>query len=157
MFASYYYVALRSDGTANSIWRYDHEPDDPPAGAVQLPSLSDQQWAAWFTNKDGWRWNAVTHLLEELPPPIIVPNMVTMLQGCLAMQRTPDPSDPTKTLYDRVKQYVSTSTNVELQIAWERASQLDRRGNLVNMVAQQLHVSDAQLDHLFTFAATIIV
>lgn len=153
----YHYVALRPDGTANAIWQYDHPPTEPPAGAVPLDSLTDQQWAAWIRNTAGWRWNAEAHALEEVPPRVVVPGSVSIVQACLVMHRTPSPSHQGKTLYDDVDGFITASNDLELKIAWTRATSLDRHGNFVNRVGQQLGLSDDQLDQLFIAASNIAV
>lgn len=152
----YHFALLRPNGTASNIWQYDHQPDEIPEGAETLP-LSDEQWNDWLRDTSGWRWNDGKGVLEkfELPPP--VPQSVSIVQACITLHRTPSPLHPDTTLYDEVTEFVNGSNNPELKIAWERATSLDRQGSFVTAVAQQMGLSDEQVDNLFIAATQVTV
>lgn len=82
------------------------------------------------------------------PPP--VPQMVTMAQARLALQQAGLFATIDAGLYALPEPQRTTALT-----AWEYAPNVSRNGTLVNTLAGQFGLTEAQLDGLFTAAAAI--
>ena len=85
---------------------------------------------------------------EYVPPVVVpvVPSVVTMRQARIALNRAG--------LLDTVNAAVAAADE-ETKIAWEFSTEVQRDFPLVQTLATALNLSDAQLDELFTTAATL--
>ena len=86
---------------------------------------------------------------EPLPPdvqPVLIPDSISMRQARLALLGAG--------LLDDVNASISSMTQ-SVQIEWEYATSVGRQSNLVVGLASQLGLTEAQIDDLFTQAATL--
>ncbi|MEL6746517.1 MAG: hypothetical protein AAFO79_01690 [Pseudomonadota bacterium] len=88
-----------------------------------------------------------------------VPQTVTMFQARAALMGLPsrNPDAPAgRTMFDDANDLIAAlgPSSLEFQ-AWEYGQEVTRGGNLVNSMAAQLSLSEADLDALFSAAAQI--
>lgn len=100
---------------------------------------------------DYLNWLSSGNTPEPIDPPIIViPQLVTMKQArmCFII----------RDLFDQVDSAISALTGKDGKLArvqWEYSTTVDRDSLLVIQITTQLGFTSAQLDELFTFAATL--
>ncbi len=78
--------------------------------------------------------------------PVAVPQIVTMRQARLALLQTG--------LLASVNSAVAAADDAT-KITWEFSGEVQRNNSLVSTLATALNLTDAQLDDLFTLAATL--
>jgi len=92
-------------------------------------------------------WEAQGNVIEPyVPPPEPVPSAVSMFQARAALLAAG--------LYEAVDAAIQQAGGVNL-VAWEYATEVRRDSPLVAAMAQQLGLTDEQVDQLFRQAAAI--
>jgi hypothetical protein len=89
-------------------------------------------------------------IIPYTPPPIPIPNIVTMRQARLALLSAG--------VLSLANAAIAAMTGVEgeaARIEWEYAQEVKRDAPLVLGMATALGLSEAQLDNLFTLAGTL--
>jgi hypothetical protein len=96
-------------------------------------------------------WLAQNNVPEPyVPPSPVVPVSVTMRQARLVLLQAG--------LLAAINTAITDMTGPEgdaARITWEFSSEVHRNNPLVTMLAAKLNLTDAQLDDLFTLAATL--
>lgn len=94
------------------------------------------------------------------PPalPVSVPQSVSIVQAELALQATPSPTNPGKTLLDDVNAAVDATSDLRVKIAWTKATVVERDGLFVTQIASMIPglSNPAARDALFIAAAKIV-
>lgn len=108
-------------------------------GAVELSEYADIGWTY-----DGTTWTAPT------PPAPPVPQMVSMRQARLALLSAGKLSD-----VDAAIAALPSPDKEAAQIEWEYATEVTRDSALMRQLAAAIGLTEADLDNLFTQAATL--
>lgn len=101
----------------------------------------------------GWRYDGQIFLPpDQTPRP---PDVVSMFQAREALRRSPSPGGGD--LLDAVDAYIETRRLEQptLALAWEYATEVERRGAFVSALAKAFGLDDPALDALFRLAATV--
>jgi hypothetical protein len=123
--------------SANSGWRWiaaDEEYDMQPGDM-----LSDVEPTVRPTPQHQW----IDGAWVQGPPP--VPQAVTPFQASLALLQFG--------MLDAVESAVASASR-ETQLAWNKATTIERNSPFVASMSATLGLNNAQLDNLFTLAAT---
>lgn len=99
-----------------------------------------------------------TSFTKPPPPPVMVPQSVSIVQAELALQAMPSPINPGRTLLDDVNAAVMQSNDPRVKIAWDKASVVERNGLFVAQIASTIPGlnTTAARDALFIAAAKIV-
>lgn len=144
---------LNADGYFIGTTIADESPLEPdvfllPGGAVDAPAPAVPEGKMA-------KWNGAGFDLEDIPEPpqpqpptpaVSIPSIVTMRQARLALLQSG--------LLSQVNAAVAAADEAT-QITWDYSSEVHRNHPFVATLAAALNLSDAQLDGLFTLAATL--
>jgi hypothetical protein len=87
------------------------------------------------------------NIIEEYDVPDIVPEKISMRQCRLVLLQ--------QNLLNDVQALIDTAGNEAYKIEWEYASEVYRNAALVQIIAQELPLTEEQVDELFVLAATL--
>ena len=144
---------LNADGYFIGTTIADESPLEPgvfllPGGAVDAPAPAVPEGKMA-------KWNGAGFDLEDIPEPpqpqpptpaVSIPSIVTMRQARLALLQSG--------LLSQVNAAVAAADEAT-QITWDYSSEVHRNHPFVATLAAALNLSDAQLDGLFTLAASL--
>jgi hypothetical protein len=126
------------------------------SGVVTNVVLADEQFAAeqgWTAAPDdvgpGWLYADGVFSAPPAPPPV-VPSIVSMRQGRLALLQAGKLAD-----VDAAIAALPSPAKEAAQIEWEYATEVKRDSQLVTQLAPSLGLDDAALDALFIAAAAL--
>ena len=80
------------------------------------------------------------------PAPVVIPTIVTRYQGMCALYQM--------SLLTDIETYMATAEPLE-QLAWKEFSEFNRNSVLLEKLAVLFELTEAQIDDIFLFAATI--
>lgn len=95
----------------------------------------------------GWVKNAQGGFEAPLVQPAPIPAEVTVFQGCAALQQAG--------ILDEVEAYFAATTDPFEKLVWQKMTAFRRDSPLMANVGAMFGLTDAQIDDLFRFAATI--
>lgn len=108
--------------------------------AAKFIEVPDVVFQGWRLVDGDW--------LEPLPPPVYVPQSVSIYQGKAAMLQL--------NLLDDVDAYmIRPSTPALTKLAWREATRFERSSAMIAQAKADLGWSDEQVDQLFILADTI--
>lgn len=138
------YATFDANGILNA--RYDSSIHaNIPQGAVEL---SDELFSRTINESDGvWKLVDGEVVKTALPEPEpYVPNKITMRQARLALHQSG--------LLSQVETLIASGSDAH-KIEWEFAQTVERDHPLVAAIADELSLTEQQLDDLFTLGATL--
>lgn len=135
----------------NRGWIEFKDPDGEEGPAARPPNEP-------FTDIDRFRpvidaWSAWTPSTPPQDPASPVPIEITNFQARAVLHGVPGSAEG-RSLFDDVDDALRAQGGMAWQ-AWEYANTITRNGSLVNAMATQFGISDAQMDAMFTLGATI--
>lgn len=133
------YAYLGANKRAVNFVSGDTFPEIVPEGCTAV-ELNQQNYGY------GWLWNGTTLVDDSISPPPAVPESVTPRQVRLLLLG--------QGLLDQVEQIIAASDRAT-QITWEFASEFQRDNPLLLALAQNLNLTEAQVDEFFIAAAAI--
>lgn len=136
------FAVISGDQVANVIIIND-------ADQATIDALNAKLVPAGLPVAIGWGWVAGAFVAPPSPP-VVIPTVVTMRQARLALLQ----SD----MLDQVNAAVVSmpgTAGEAARIEWEFSSTVERNRPLVQSLTTALGLTDAQLDDLFTLAATL--
>jgi hypothetical protein len=136
--------ALLIDGNFKEIRQYIEKPVNIPHKKVTWHDVVREYGTTEFTGLENNQWVIRTIDPSTLPPP--VPSSVTPRQVRLLLLQ--------QDLLDDVEAMILTQPK-EIQIAWEYALEFQRNDPLLNTLAQNLNLTEQQLDEFFIAAAQL--
>ena len=117
---------------------------------TDFPVAPPLEWVACPDNcTTEWTYNGTT-FEPPLPPPVVIPTAVSMRQARLALYQE-GKLDQVQPLIDAMAEPAKTTT----QISWDYATTVQRDDDLVIQLSAALGLTSADLDALFTLAATL--
>jgi len=112
----------------------------PESYAAQFVEVPDKVFQGWRLVDGKWQ--------PPLPPPVYVPQKVTIFQGTAAMLQAG--------ILAEVEAYMALeSTPALTKLAWNRAQAFERQSDLIQQAAAALGLSDSDIDALFIAAEKI--
>lgn len=114
-------------------------------GACIPPDPENADYAAYLT------WISAGNTPDPAdPPPVVVPQSVTMAQGQAALYR--------QGKLDQVQAAIDAAVaagNVEVGIFWRKANTIDRNSPFTDLIGNVLALSDGDKDQLFILADSL--
>ena len=116
----------------------------------EFPVAPPLEWVACPDNcTTEWTYNGTT-FEPPAPPPVVIPDTVSMRQARLALFQENKLSQ-VQPLIDAMSEPAKTTT----QISWDYATTVQRDDDLVVQLSAAMGLTSADLDALFTLAATL--
>ncbi len=136
--------ALLIDGIFKEIRNYETKPENIPHKNVTWHEVLYEYGTEAFTGIENDKWVLRSIDPATIPPP--VPYSITPRQVRLLLLQ--------QNLLDTVETMIQSQPR-EIQIAWEYALEFLRDDPLLNTLAQNLNLTEQQIDEFFTQAANL--
>lgn len=136
--------ALLINNQFKEIRQYAEKPDDIQHKNITWHNVVREYGLEEFTGIENDVWIIRTIDPATLPP--VVPTMVTPRQVRLLLLQ--------QDLLDEVETLIASQPR-EIQIAWEYALEFQRNDPLLNTLAQNLNLTEQELDNFFIAAANL--
>jgi hypothetical protein len=136
--------ALLINDVFKEIRNYESKPENIPHKGVTWHNVVREYGNIEFTGIENDDWIVRTIDPSTLPPP--VPLSVSPRQVRLLLLQ--------QDLLDEVETLITTQPR-EIQIAWEYALEFQRNDPLLNTLAQNLNLTEQELDSFFIAAANL--
>lgn len=117
-----------------------------PCFTIAPPETTGTEVARW----NGTWWEVLEERPVVVPQPVPIPQSVTMRQASLALFQAGYLAR-IQTSIDELPEPERSLANIE----WNKSGVVERNQHLVLTLGQSLGLSDAELDDLFTLAATL--
>lgn len=136
--------ALLVDGVFQEIRRYDSKPADLPHKLVTWHEVERRQDATDFTGLENGVW--VIQTIDPATLPLPVPSFITPRQCRLVLMA--------QGLLGQVEAMIAAQDEAT-RITWEYALEFRRDDPLLNQLAVNLGLTDAEIDQFFIAAAEL--